>query len=522
MKEELLKFCQEKSILLDTFLLDFFVELNNYNQTRVFIEKIKNITQKRFLTKSIIDENKGIFEILVKNVCLNDNKKYNYFIEKITPEKKIEEVELEQLKEKGNVVVNSKFVKPGKQIKVEDFVEYFRNRYEEMSKILQENYDFSNLTSITKLESGNRGSLVIGIVNQKELTKNGNIILEIEDFSGNIKVLIRSDNKELIKEAEDISLDSILGFKGTSNGEVMFVDKIIFPDTKLKEKKYSNNEEYALFIGDLHYGSKKFMKKSFDNFISYLCGEHENTPEIDKIKYLFISGDLVTGVGNYPNQEKDLVIGDLESQFQNFANELKKIRKDITIIITPGNHDCVRIMEPQPKLNSKYAWPLYELKNVIFTENPAYVKIAANEKFKGFNVLCYHGFSFPYYANNIPKLVKADAMNDPTKIMKYLLKNRHLAPAHTSTQYFPDKIDPLLIREIPDIFVSGHTHKSDITIKDNILIVSVSTWEGITDYQIKLGNKPDHAKVPMINLKTRAIKILDFEVPEENIEVYKE
>jgi len=522
MKEELLKFCQERNVLLDMFLLDFFVELDNANYTKAFIEKLKNITQKRFLTKEVIKGNEGIFEILIKNVCLDDTVKYEYFKLKINSEKKVEDIELDQEKEKSDVLIKSNFVRPGKQLKVEDFIEHFRNRYEEMSEILQNENNFSNLTSIVKMESGNRGSVVIGIVNDKSITKNGNIILEIEDFSGVIKVLIKSDKKELISDAEDIALDSILGFKGTSNGEAMFADKIIFPEAKLKEKKYSNKEEYAVFIGDLHYGSNKFMKKSFDNFISYLAGEHDNTPEVEKIKYLFISGDLVTGVGNYPNQEKDLITKDLENQFKELAELLKKVRKDISIIITPGNHDCVRIMEPQPLLNEKYAWPLYDLKNVISTENPVYVKIGANDDFEGFTVLCYHGFSFPYYANTIPKLIKANAMNDPTKIMKYLLKNRHLAPAHASTQYFPSKKDPLLIREIPDIFVAGHTHKSDVTIQDNILVVSVSTWEGITDYQIKLGNKPDHCKVPLVNLKTRAVKILDFELEEENIEVYKE
>ena len=56
-----------------------------------------------------------------------------------------------------------------------------------------------------------------------------------------------------------------------------------------------------------------------------------NTPEVDKIKYLFIVGDLVTGVGNYPNQEGDLAISNLEEQFQGIAELLGKIKKDIKL-----------------------------------------------------------------------------------------------------------------------------------------------------------------------------------------------
>ncbi len=95
--------------------------------------------------------------------------------------------------------------------------------------------------------------------------------------------------------------------------------------------------------------------------------------------------------------------------------------------------------------------------------------------------------------------------------MTYLLKNRHLAPTHTSTQYFPSEKDFHLIKVVPDIFLSGHTHKSGLCYYNNILIISVSGWEKMTAYQEKRGAKPDFCKVPVMNLKTGAIKILDFE-----------
>jgi DNA polymerase II small subunit len=108
-------------------------------------------------------------------------------------------------------------------------------------------------------------------------------------------------------------------------------------------------------------------------------------------------------------------------------------------------------------------------------------------------------------------IIKEDALNSPEKIMTYLLKHRHLAPSHSSTQYFPAEEDSLIIKKIPDIFVSGHTHKSAVSYYNNILIVSIASWESKTAYQEKMGNEPDFCKVPMFNLKTRTIKILDFE-----------
>jgi len=260
-------------------------------------------------------------------------------------------------------------------------------------------------------------------------------------LTGKIKVLVNGNKKELFEKAEEISLDSVVGFNCSGSREIVFVNDIIFPEARLPERKKSFTEEYALFIGDLHFGSKKFLEEGFLKFIDYLSGNVENTPEVEKIKYLFVVGDAVTGVGNYPNQEEDLAINDLEEQFIKLAELFGKIRKDIKIIFSPGNHDGVRLMEPQPFLDEKYAWPLYEMENVVITNNPATVNIGADGNFSGFNVLTYHGFSFPYYSGTVNSLIKARAMNQPELIMKYLLKNRHLAPTHASVQYFPYEID---------------------------------------------------------------------------------
>ena len=167
-------------------------------------------------------------------------------------------------------------------------------------------------------------------------------------------------------------------------------------------------------------------------------------------------------------------------------------------------------MEPQPVLDEKYAWSLYDMKNIILTGNPAYVNIGARKNFSGFDILTYHGYSLPYYANTIPRLVKK-GLNAPEKIMEFLLKNSHLAPSYSSVHYLPAEEDELIIKKIPDILVSGHSHKCALSYYNNILIISNATWEKETENQKKRGNQPDFCKVPMFNLNTRAMKILDFE-----------
>lgn len=522
--KEILNFCLEKGLLLDNEVLGFFNETKDVNSVKLIIEKIKEQTHKKIITKDLFNKNKN----KVNDFLLTLPKENQENLEKlkiklglsieISRQKGESDYNIFELNKEDkiakafeNVKISSKNPPFYKKIEVEDFVKYFRSRFYELSNILQQHSELNNLVSINKLSGNKQGISLIGIVSDKKITKNKNLLFEIEDLTGKIRVLVNQNKPELYEKAEEIALDSVIGVKGSGNREIIFVNDVIFPDSVLFEKKKSLVEEYILFIGDLHFGSKLFLESNFLKFIDYLNGKVPNTPEVEKIKYLFIVGDLITGIGNYPNQEKDLKVVDLEEQFSRIAELLGKIRKDIKIIISPGNHDGVRIMEPQPIFDEKYAWPLYKLENVILTENPCNINIGAKKNFSGFNVLIYHGFSFPFYANNVSKLVLKKAMNAPEEIMKYLLKNRHLAPTHTSVQYLPLEEDPLLIQEVPDIFVAAHTHKSAVSYYNNILVISTSCWESMTPYQEKFGNEPDHCKVPMFNLKTRAMKILDFE-----------
>jgi len=528
--KEILKFCIDKGLLIDLETLNLFTEANDSESVKIIIEKLKNHAQKRIITKNLFEQNKEqINEFFLELPKENQRKLEKLKIKlglqiEISKEISLENIYKEKAREKqeekeqieifdANVRILSKTQSFKKKIEVGDFVKNLRNRFYEMKNILQEHHELDNLISINKLSQRGQRVSIIGIVSDKRITKNRNMLFEVEDLTGKVRVLVNQNRPELYEQAEEITLDSIIGLTGSGDREIFFANNIVFPDAVVLEKKYSPVEEHVVFIGDLHYGSKLFLEKSFLKFIDYLNGKTQNIKEArasEKIKYLFLVGDVVSGVGNYPLQQKDLEIEDIEEQFQGLAGLLGKIRKDIKIIISPGNHDGVRLLEPQPILDEKYAWPLYNMKNIILTGNPAYVNIGTKKNFSGFDVLTYHGFSYIFYANNVPSLIKK-GLNAPEKIMAYLLKNRHLAPTYSSAQYFPFEKDELLIKKVPDVFVSAHSHKCAVSSYNNVLLISTSSWEEETENQRRKGNQPDFCKVPMFNLKTREIKILDFE-----------
>lgn len=437
---------------------------------------------------------------------------------KIEVKKAIKEEEKETEKDSltinGKIKITNSYALPSKSINVSDFVNHFRNRFILFRNILQEHTGLQNLTSINKLSGQKQNISIIGMVFNKRITKNKNILLEVEDLTGRVAVLVNANKEEVFKKAQEIVLDDILGFKCSGNNEILFVNDIIMPDTFLKEKKTAPCEEYALFIADLHVGSNKFLEKQFLNFIDWVnmkVGNKKHQEMASKLKYIFVLGDLVDGIGIYPGQEDELVIKEVTQQYEKVAELLSKIRDDIKIIICPGNHDAVRIAEPQPVLDEKFAASIYSLKNTIFLSNPATLKIGCAKDFSGLNILLYHGYSFEYYASNVDAIRLNSPSKRPDIVMDFLLKRRHLAPTHSSTPYMPsEKEDPLAIHEIPDIFVSAHMHKSSVSYYNGVLNIACSCWQSTTPFQEKIGHEPDPCKVPILNLKTGQVNIIDF------------
>lgn len=402
-----------------------------------------------------------------------------------------------------------------KKIDVKDFSNYFKNRLLFMRPFIQEHH-LENLTAINKIPSTRTKNTisVIGLVSSMRITKNKNLLIELEDMTGKIPLVINRNKEELLEKSQKIVLDEAIGIKATGSREILFANDVIFPDIALSERKNAPKEHYAAFTADLHIGSTMFLEKTFIKFIKWLNGEtgSETQKELSKkIKYLFIVGDAVDGVGVYPGHEKNLLILDIYEQYSKLAGFLKTLRKDITIILCPGGlHDAVRSLEPQPEIPLEIAPELYEIENLVMVTNPARVLIEKTKDFEGFEILMYHGDSYPYYTDFVDFLKKINAKLSPDKILHFLLEKRHLAPTHGSTSVIPFENDYLSIKNVPDVLVSGHIHKSRVSRYKGILTIACSCWQSKTVYQEKFGHEPEPGKVPILNLKTGKVTMLDF------------
>lgn len=405
------------------------------------------------------------------------------------------------------------------KFEVKDFTRLFSSRYQFLERLLHSRQEIQNLLTINRIlgKKEKENISLIGLVGEISTTKSGNLMATIEDPTGEIKVLFSKNRPELFSLAKDLVSDEVIGINGTCSEKIIFAENLIWPafPGKAEIKSDSQEEEYAIFLSDIHVGSSLFLKEEFNKFLEWINGRlgDEKQKEIARqVKYIFIAGDLVDGVGVYPSQESELEIKDLCQQYREIYRLMKKIPAEKKIIVCPGNHDAVRLAEPQPVIYAKYAPELYTLPNLISVTNPALVNIGQRENFPGFDVLMYHGYSFDYYVNKVESIRAGGGYQRSDLIMKFLLQKRHLAPSFKSTSYFPSyHEDPLLIRKIPDFFVTGHIHYSSVAKFKGVTMISCSCWQGMTSFQEKLGHRPEPARVPIINLKTRQIKILRFD-----------
>ncbi len=381
----------------------------------------------------------------------------------------------------------------------EDFVRYFRDRYSRIREILSRRLNSRPIESLGKSASGREVSL-IGMVMDVRTTARGNRVIELEDPTGMVTAIIQKD-AEIFEQSGLVVPDEVLGVTGVSDGNGrVFVKALLWPDMPNQTEPLEKGSGYALLLSDLHVGSRYFMEDAWQRFASWLNGEVEDPSGLaSRVRYIVIAGDVADGIGIYPGQESDLAIKDIYEQYEAASECLNCIRKGVTIIISPGNHDIVRQAEPQPALPE--AVQKYFRGDVLFAGNPAWVTL------EGVSVLIYHGRSIDDFVLRVPGLSYAA----PEKAMVEMLKRRHLSPIYGSrVSIAPEREDHYVISRPPAILHCGHVHTVGITRYKGAAVINSGTWQSQTDFQKKMNIQPQPAIVPIVDLETMKVRKLIF------------
>ena len=380
-----------------------------------------------------------------------------------------------------------------------DIVNLFYDRYQTIAEILRNQAGFKasgTIKQIQKEKKKGRSYNLVGIVLDVRRTKSGGKMVTMEDLSSTMSVFVRKDDPA----SATIFKDEVLGISGKfgDDGRMFWVDNVVYPDI-LPNHQNKGGMEFdpvsIAFISDLHMGSKKFLESEWDKMMAWMNTDDETA---QNIKWLVLSGDVIDGIGIYPGHEENICIANSFDQYEMCARKLDELPDHITPILLPGNHDAVRPAEPQPMLEPSVQ---KKFNSTIHVGNPARIELS------GIDVLSYHGKGI----DDIVPRVEDVTYEKPQEAMKLMLQKRHLAPMWGERNALsPEEEDQMVIKNPPDIFVTGHTHAHATEWHRGIPLVVSSTFQGETDFMQMMGYKPKMGYLSVYNIQNRQFRIGQF------------
>jgi len=379
-----------------------------------------------------------------------------------------------------------------------DFVSVFRDRYETLSGKLRGRVNHRPASAIADMPGGSDAAM-IGLVNDVRSSANGHWIVELEDTTGTFPCLITKD-RDIADLVDELLLDECIAVEGTLSDDagIVFVDALYFPDVpRTYSPSTADRHVQAALVSDVHVGSQEFMADAWSRFADWL-----HTDEAAAVEYLLIAGDMVEGVGVYPDQDEELDIVDIYDQYDRFSEHLKEVPGDLDIVMIPGNHDAVRLAEPQPGFDD-------ELREIMSAHDPRIVGNPSTVTVEGVSILMYHGVSLDEVIAELPE--EKASYDHPHRAMYQLLKKRHVAPKYGGhMRLAPEERDYLVVDDVPDVFHTGHVHKLGYGKYHNVLAVNSGCWQAQTAFQKSVNIDPDAGFAPIVDLDTLDLTVRKF------------
>ncbi|MFB6173752.1 MAG: DNA-directed DNA polymerase II small subunit [Halobacteriales archaeon] len=377
-----------------------------------------------------------------------------------------------------------------------DFVAVFRDRYERLSAMLRPRVNHRPTATLEDLSGGSEAA-VVGMVDDIRSTANGHWLVELEDTAGTFPCLVLND-RDVADAVDELLLDEVIAVEGTlaDDGGVLFVDSLHFPDVpRTREPSTADRHVQAALVSDLHVGSEEFGADAWERFADWL-----HTSEASAVEYLLVAGDMVEGVGVYPGQDEELDVVDIYEQYERFSERLKSVPGDLEIVMIPGNHDAVRLAEPQPAFDE-------ELRGIMAAHDARFAGNPSTVTVEGVSILMYHGVSLDEVIAEIP----GPTYDDPETAMYRLLRKRHVAPQFGErTRVAPEERDYLVIDEVPDVFHAGHVHKLGYGRYHGVTVINSACWQAQTSFQERVNIDPDVGFAPILDLDTLEVTIRKF------------
>jgi DNA polymerase II small subunit/DNA polymerase delta subunit B len=228
-RQKVIKFLIENDILIDPNIIEKIPD-EDFNISLFYkkvLEKKQTINSEILLSiiSDVVDNNLSI---------INSQKVLDY------------DDEIDERLKKYNISLVENYVDDARKKEIGDFTSHYNRRFDQLSILLKNRVELSDVVSISRLKNQNSEEKqkvsAIGMVLEKNETKNNNFIFTLEDKSEVIKVLITKSNPNLYELAKDVMLDEVIGITGTMGDNIIFCDNIFFRMFHIQ--KHSKNHQF--------------------------------------------------------------------------------------------------------------------------------------------------------------------------------------------------------------------------------------------------------------------------------------
>jgi len=295
----------------------------------------------------------------------------------------------------------------------------------------------------------------------------------------------------------------LVGIEATIINRQLVCLEVSFPGLPSRQIHLTESEQTIASISDLHVGSRFHNERLIHAGIECL----NRYARERRISAVTITGDLIEGFR--PERPKDYTITQIDKQYEHLGQLLRLIDSSLDVFVIPGNHDLYpvegtdrfeKMFEPQPVFPSEIRQLIDPPSNIHLLTNPATIQI------DGRTLLLHHGDSFHTFNTQLPPY----RWDDPIRNMRHQLELRHLDPmrvARNSTGR-----DPMCVREVPDVYITGHIHLHRLESFNGVQLINASTFQDRTGFQEEIGLVPEPGFITLTRLSDLHLSSVDLQL----------
>ena len=169
----------------------------NINPNKETIQKIKSINwnnlEKIISNKDKTKTNQRIYQDIIK---LIKEELITEIKEETEKNRQIIEEKNKEKAKKFNLNIKFNYQETGKKTTTNDFILYFNQKLQHFAKYISPNLEDKEITRISNLEeiyNSNNQVTIIGLISNLKYTKNGHLIITLEDRSGQIECFLNKN-----------------------------------------------------------------------------------------------------------------------------------------------------------------------------------------------------------------------------------------------------------------------------------------------------------------------------------------